>query len=260
MAVAALTHKVVITTGSNDAIDFKEDGGGELNATLDAGSYEPFGSDVTAGSLAKEVKTQLDATGGTYAVAVSLAGIMTITLSAGATNVQILWKTGSNTANAAKYVCGYGDTDTANAPAVAAPNQVHGVFLFASNGPDLSFDSEDRPSHTTPQSEALSGKITQRPIGSTRYARRMEISFIPRAKFFASDNNDKSIVSFHIYLWGGNSRTIRYFADPSDQATSTEYHVVPTSGDIDQLEDNWPKHSPGQELWSGELMLKQYVA
>jgi len=261
MTTAAFTWKVTITTGSNDAIDFKEDAGVEQNATLDAGTYEMFGADDAAGdTIAKEIKTQLEATGaGTYAVSVSSAGLMSITVSVGASAVQITWANGTNEATSAKHVTGYGDADTASAATVTAASQVHGVFLFHDSGPDMAADSEDQAEKTSPQHMAMDGGVVERPLGSFRYDREIEIALIPRAKRFKSTNNAKSIEDMFEYLRGGNSRVVRLYADPSVQTSYDTYHVAPASGSIDNLK-RIARINSGVERWGGPLRLLKYVA
>jgi len=80
---------------TNNKINFKEDGGAELTATLAAAEY------ATAALLAAQIKTQLEAAGaGTYTVAYSATtNKFSITATAGVTTFQILWKTGTNGAD-----------------------------------------------------------------------------------------------------------------------------------------------------------------
>ncbi len=259
MATPAITWKVTITTGSNDKLDLKEDAGGEQTITLDAGTYEMFGASGTAGTIAKELKTQLDKKAGTYTVAVSSGAIVTIGVSIGASAVQFLGATGTNRVLSCRYLTGLGAVDTSSAASVTFGSQVHGVFLFADGGPDLTDDTEDRARIDSPQSVAWSGKTVERPLGSFRYERKINVGLVPRAKMFASTNNDKSIESMQAYIRGGNSRVIRWYADPSDQATYSTYHVAPAGDRLDSL-DKWERHSPGTELWSGEMLLRKYVA
>ena len=89
----------VIVTGENDALDFNE-GGGEFNATLDAGTY-------TADDLATEIDTQLTAEGaGSYTVAFNpITAKFTLTKSAG--TFQLLWSSGANTATSVGDTIGF---------------------------------------------------------------------------------------------------------------------------------------------------------
>ena len=264
MATPVITWPVTITTDSNDAIDFKEDGGvDELNATLDAGTYEMYGADTLDGTIAKAIKDAMEAAGaGTYAVDVGIStaepATMEITVSGAKSAVQITWANGSNAATSARYVTGYGAADTASAATVTAPNQVQGVFLFASGGPDLSEDTEERGEIDSPQAVALSGKVVERPIGSIRYTREIGIDFIPRAKMFKSTNNAKSIEDLWEYVRGGNSRVLRYYADPYEQATYSTYHWAPDSGAASLA--GWERERAGVELWSGKMRLLKYVS
>lgn len=88
-----------ILTGYNDAIDFNE-GGSELNATLDEGAY-------TGAELATEIDTQLeDAGAGSYTVTFNpITCKFTLTKSAG--TFQLLWSSGTNAANNAGDVLGF---------------------------------------------------------------------------------------------------------------------------------------------------------
>lgn len=74
----------------NNKINFKEDGGGTLVATLSNGNYSRT-------TIATEVKSALETAGaGTYSVSVSSSNyFLTITPTAGITNVQVL-ASGSN--------------------------------------------------------------------------------------------------------------------------------------------------------------------
>lgn len=83
---------------TNKYIDFDE-GGAELTATITPGSYNGT-------TLATEVKTQLDAAGGTYTVTYSeTTGKFTIARAAG--NFTLRWQSGTNTANTAGTTLGF---------------------------------------------------------------------------------------------------------------------------------------------------------
>jgi len=118
-----------VTSASNDKIDFKEDAGSELTATLAAGTYAMGESSATAGTLCAQIKTQMEAAGaGTYTVTFSNATKkLTIAVSGGAAAVQILWNSGTNNATAADTLLGFA-ADTANAASVTAPNAVVTIF------------------------------------------------------------------------------------------------------------------------------------
>ena len=257
MAVPCIAWKIVITANSNDDLNFKEDGGGEQKATLDAGSYDPFGSDTTDGSIAKEIKTQLEATGaGTYSVSVSAAGLITIAVSGGASTFQLLGSTGTDVATSCRYEIGLGATDTANAASNTLTSQTYGLFLFDTDGPDLSADTEDRREIMAPQNRAADGTMITRPWGSFVYEREISINIIPRAKMFSASNVDKSIEAMFAYLGGGNSRTIRLYPDASDDTDYDTYHVA-SNGNY-SIRD-WRRLGPGTERWSGDLVLRKHV-
>jgi len=86
--------RFIIVAGVNDEIDFNE-GNGNLNATLDPGTY------TTAG-LCAEIKEKMDGAGGTFTYTVGPTDIPAIapkkfTIAAGADDVfSLLWKTGTN--------------------------------------------------------------------------------------------------------------------------------------------------------------------
>lgn len=89
-----------VVSNSNHHIDFDE-GGAELNAVLTNGNYN-------GQTLATEIKTQMDAAGGTYTVTYSEStGKFTIYRAAG--NFTIRWNTGTNKANDANGLLGFSD-------------------------------------------------------------------------------------------------------------------------------------------------------
>lgn len=114
---------VTVSLGVNDAIDFTEDGGTELTATLAAGSYPIGASSATAGSFCAAVKTALDAAGaGTYTVAYDTATRkFTITKDTGV--FVILWNTGTNKLICAAALLGY-TTAADTASAISATSDV----------------------------------------------------------------------------------------------------------------------------------------
>lgn len=90
----------LVTAGVNNKINFDE-GGAELTATLTAGTYN-------GQTLATEVKTQLDAAGGTYTVSYTeTTGKFTIARAAG--NFTLRWNTGTNKAVDASGLLGFSD-------------------------------------------------------------------------------------------------------------------------------------------------------
>jgi len=94
-------NTLTITAGSNDKINFEEDGGGELTATLTAGTY-------TFDTLAAEIKTQMDAAGGTYTVSYDYATKkFTITETGGVTDLDLLWNSGTNSSTSAATTLGF---------------------------------------------------------------------------------------------------------------------------------------------------------
>lgn len=82
----------------NKYIDFKEDGGDALLATVETGTVAMGESSATAGTLCAAIKTAMEAAGtGTYTVTFSNT-TKKITIAVGGTiaAVQILWKTGTH--------------------------------------------------------------------------------------------------------------------------------------------------------------------
>ena len=119
-----------VTLATNDAIDFKEDGGSELNAILAAGTYIMGASSAESGSLCEAIKTALEAAGaGTYTVTFDYATKkLTITKDSG--TIQILWATGTNTATAADSLLGFTTADTGAALAVTSDSTT-GDFIMS---------------------------------------------------------------------------------------------------------------------------------
>ena len=99
-----------ITSGDNK-INFKEDGGGELTATISTNAKNTV-------DLLDDIKTALEAVGsGTYTPTYnSSTQKMTIAVSVAITNVQFLWGTGTDVANAAFKWTGFRPSDTSNSP------------------------------------------------------------------------------------------------------------------------------------------------
>ena len=88
--------RFVVTTANND-IDFKEDAG-DLLATITPATY-------TAQTLVTEIKTRMDAAGGTYTVSYSEStGKFTIARTG---NFTLLWQSGANTAHTAGSLLGF---------------------------------------------------------------------------------------------------------------------------------------------------------
>lgn len=123
-------------TATNKYIEFKEDGGSQLTATLSEATYDIGISSAVDGSLCKEIKTQLEAAGtGTYTVTCPTATQkVTIAVAGGAAAVQILWKTGTvhgsdNADTHAGTLLGWDDSaDTASASSVTADNAIVPVY------------------------------------------------------------------------------------------------------------------------------------
>ena len=112
----------VVSSGVNDKIDFTEDGGGAVAATLAAGSY-------TSTTFATEVKTKMEAVNGasTYTVSYSTSTKKwTITKNSGV--FVIKWATGTNTATSARSLLGFTAADTSSAIAAVSDSTVEFVY------------------------------------------------------------------------------------------------------------------------------------
>lgn len=147
---------VFVINSANHSIDFKEDGGAQLNATIASSTYAMGTSSTQAGTLCAAVKTALEAAagaGGTYTVTYSdTTKKMTIAVGGAKTNVQILWLTGTNQATGAYATLGFSHADTANAASVtsdsttATPVFTHTMVRQAvSQLPTLSFWFDKKP-------------------------------------------------------------------------------------------------------------------
>lgn len=123
--VSTEVDSFTIGAGTNDKIDFKEDAGTELTATLTAATY-PMGADSSvSGSLCAELKTQLESAGtGTFTVTFTLATKkLTIAVTGSASTVQLLPATGANTATSAGPIIGF-VTDSSDSASIIADTAV----------------------------------------------------------------------------------------------------------------------------------------
>lgn len=118
------TASFIVQTGVNDKVDFTEDGGAEVTATLAAGTY-------TTTSLAAELKSKMEAVNGasTYTVSFSTTTkLFTITKSSGV--FVFKWATGTNAATAADSLLGFA-ADTSSAIAATSATAVEIVYSHA---------------------------------------------------------------------------------------------------------------------------------
>lgn len=108
---------IVITSGSNDDIDFDE-GAGELTATITAGTYQhPYNT------LVDEIKTQMDSAGtDTYTISYDNDTDKFTIASDGSFSLD--WNTGTNTATTAGAILGF---DTSSDSATAASHESDNV-------------------------------------------------------------------------------------------------------------------------------------
>lgn len=117
-----------VELGVNDKIDFTEDGGAEVTATLTAGTYAAGATSAVAGSLCALIKAQMEAVNGasTYTVAFSTTTKkFTITKSTGV--FVLLWASGTNKLIAADTLLGFA-ADTASAIAATSATAVEIVY------------------------------------------------------------------------------------------------------------------------------------
>lgn len=129
-ATSAEQATLVVSSGVNDKIDFTEDGGAAVAATLTPGTYKVGVNSAEAASFCKLVKDQMELAGGapTYTVAYdATTRLFTITKDTGVFVIQ--WLTGTNTATSARSLLGFGAVDTASAisavSTVASANHVY---------------------------------------------------------------------------------------------------------------------------------------
>ena len=132
MALGSLSSVEVasftVSSGVNDKIDFTEDGGVEVTATLTAGTYKAGASSAEAGSLCALIKTQMEAVNdtATYTVTFSMTTkLFTITRSTGV--FVFKWATGTNALTAADTLLGFA-ADTASAIAAVSATALEVVW------------------------------------------------------------------------------------------------------------------------------------
>lgn len=121
-----------VVDNANNKINFKEDGGSQLTATIDNGTYAAGTTSATSGTLCQKIKAALeDAVGsaGTYTVTYSYTTkVFTIAVGGGAAAVQLLFSTGTNAAASARTLLGYGSVDTSSAASLLAGTATEVVF------------------------------------------------------------------------------------------------------------------------------------
>lgn len=111
-----------VVTSSNQHIDFKEDAGSQLHASIATGTFLMGTTSATVGSLCAAIKTALQAVGtGTYTVTYSdTTKKLTITDGGASTDIQILFSTGTNAATSARDLLGFSHADTSSAVALTS--------------------------------------------------------------------------------------------------------------------------------------------
>jgi len=234
----------VTVSASNQGINVTEATGPQtFEADIAAADY------ATPELLAAAMKTALDAeslaSGNnlTYTVTVGSTGLITIAATGA-------FKINAYAAGRANYLIGF-HAESASATSNTADQQHQGGFYFGETGPDLSMDTGDQPEINAQQNVALDGHITERPVGSIKYTREMEIGFSDEAHTYKTTNYAKSWEDLWEYIRGGNSRYVTYAPDASS-ISNTNYHIEP--------EPFMPKRrDPAVELWSWKVMLRKHV-
>jgi len=121
-----------VIDATNNKIDFTEDGGSELTASLANSTYILGASSATAGTLCAEIKTALEAAGaGTYTVTYSrTTKKITIAISGGVITAFVLkWNTGTNKLLCPAVMLGWTlAADTVSGASAVAPNTIESVY------------------------------------------------------------------------------------------------------------------------------------
>lgn len=129
---------------NNKYINFQENGGAELTATLTEGSY-------TISELVNEIDTQLEAAstagGNSYNYSVSYDdSTKKFTIgkdSAGLTQLDVLWATGANTADSAASLLGFTAADDTGALSYSSDNEIGEGTLHFEIGNTFTIDSDN---------------------------------------------------------------------------------------------------------------------
>ncbi len=105
---------LLVTVNVNDTIDFTENGGAQVSATLTPGTY-PLGlTSAESGTLCALIKTQMQAVGGLVYTVTWSATTDELTISAATGVFVIKFATGTHTAKNASAVMGFSGNDTAS--------------------------------------------------------------------------------------------------------------------------------------------------
>jgi hypothetical protein len=105
---------LVVTAGVNDTIDFTENGGAQLSATLTPGTYPLGATSAESGTLCALIKTQMQAVGTLVYTVTWNASTDELTISSGSGVFVIKFNSGTNTAKNASPVMGFSGNDTAS--------------------------------------------------------------------------------------------------------------------------------------------------
>jgi len=134
-SVVTVEIPTFVVDSTNENIDFTEDGGGELNATVANTTYILGESDADAGSLCLAIKTALEVAGtGTYGVTYSpITKLLTILTGGSVTTFQLLWQSGTHGSSGSNdnlsALIGFDDSaDTANLGFHISDNQINVVY------------------------------------------------------------------------------------------------------------------------------------
>jgi len=123
-----------VVSATNKKIDLKEDGGTELTAVIDEGTYPAGATSAVAGSLCAKLKAALEVAGaGTYTVSYSFTTkLFTISVAGGVVSAfQLLFSTGTNAATSARSLLGFASADTTSQASHVAGTATEVVFSHA---------------------------------------------------------------------------------------------------------------------------------
>lgn len=122
---------LLVVAGVNDTIDFTENGGAQVTATLTPGTYALGASSADSGTLCALIKAQMQSAGGlTYIVTWSAStDELTITASSGV--FVIKFSSGTHTAKNASPVMGFSGSDTASGASATGTSGVRARALAA---------------------------------------------------------------------------------------------------------------------------------
>lgn len=191
-----LIPSYIVIDETNNKLEFQETAGTTLTATLTSGTYTPS-------DLCTEIKTQMEATGGTPVYTVTYSTVtrkFTIASDRGGSSVFVLVGTGSNSLFSAHKTLGFDDENTTNAASVTStyvlggisrlvePFRIHknlGIGIFGLDGETFQRDypfatiREIQPDRFAVIKEKEDGTLTVRFNGYPIEKTRIEIEYVP---------------------------------------------------------------------------------